>query len=227
MTVRFGNNRLGFYIAVILLSGAVLGLSAHFANIFLPSLHHDFTIFALIVPSLTIFVFLLSLQWAQPWTEAIMLSVLGILWLTMGAWSTDIIGNVQCDALSGQRVDAKTSAQPVCYEFKVIQAFSWALFCAFAIAFFILFRLVAQAQQFGRPRIWYEPIRELPWFGEMPGYYNTSPGAMPQYPGYAPGMAYPAGGIPGQMMQTPGHSIIIQPGVNGQPPTITQVPMSA
>ena len=84
----------------------------------------DFIIFALITPSLTIFTFLLtsvkplqnlhhvvltclsSLQWAQPQTEAISLSILGILWLSksgssfsnlwlllklstaMGAWST-------------------------------------------------------------------------------------------------------------------------------------------
>lgn len=66
---------------------------------------------------------------------------------------------------------------------------------------------------------------ELPWFGEMPGYYNTN--------AHGHGMAYPQS--PGgmypyypQMPQTqPGHSIIIQPGVNGQPPTITQVPLSA
>jgi len=68
---------------------------------------------------------------------------------------------------------------------------------------------------------------ELPWFGEMPGYYNTRTGGTMQYPasaGFAPGYQYPMSAVP---MQTPGHSLIIQPGVNGQPATVTQVPMSA
>ncbi|EEB86817.1 hypothetical protein MPER_16089, partial [Moniliophthora perniciosa FA553] len=42
---------------------------------------YDHTIFALIVPSLTIFVFLLTLQWAQPRIEAPALFILGVLWL--------------------------------------------------------------------------------------------------------------------------------------------------
>ncbi|KAF8165333.1 hypothetical protein B0H34DRAFT_855717 [Crassisporium funariophilum] len=233
MTVRFGNNRLGFYIGVFILSGTVLGLAANFANIFLPKIHKDFIIFALVVPSLTIFTFLLTLQWAQPQTEAIALTILGILWLTMGAWSTDIIGNVQCDALGGQVTPSKTgqtNAQSYCYQMKVIQAFSWALFALFAIALYILFQLVGRAQQFGRYHIWSEPIRELPWFGEMPGYYNTGQGGpgMMQYPpqsAASQGYGYPyPGGMP---MTTPGHSIVIQPGMNGAPPTITQMPLSA
>jgi hypothetical protein len=127
---------------------------------------------------------------------------------------------------------------------KTVQAFSWALFCAFVLAVIVLFQLVHQAQRFGRWHIWAEPIRgvysldlegvlflgralltdtpllfyvaELPWFGEMPGYYNTPyAGMYPQYP------YYPA---PTPMMQ-PGNQIIIQPGINGAPATVTQVPM--
>lgn len=70
---------------------------------------------------------------------------------------------------------------------------------------------------------------ELPWFGEMPGYYNTNTQGMPgqhmmQYPGTPGGYGYPnQGGYP---IPNPGHSLIIQPGMNGAPPTITQVPMS-
>lgn len=230
MTIKFGNNRLAFYLVVFVLSGTVLGLAANFASIFLPKLHHDFTIFALIVPALTIFIFLLSLQWAQPRTEALVYFILGTMWLAMGAWSTDIIGNVQCDGLAGQRTAAKhgdTSAQGFCYEMKVTQAFSWALFAMFVIAFYILMQLVHHAERMGRHFIWQEPIRELPWFGEMPGYYNTRTGGTMQYPasaGFAPGYQYPMSAVP---MQTPGHSIIIQPGMNGQPATVTQVPMSA
>lgn len=96
------------------LLGTVLGLSAHFAVIFLPKLHRepsihqslkalikitdDFTIFSILVPSLSIFVFLVTynysawtsltvldnscrMQWAQPRSEAIALFVVGTLWL--------------------------------------------------------------------------------------------------------------------------------------------------
>ncbi|KAF8655279.1 hypothetical protein AX16_003178 [Volvariella volvacea WC 439] len=225
MTVRFGNRRLGFYIAVFVLSATVLGISAHFANLFLPDLHRDFTVFSLIVPSLTIFAFLLTLQWAQPRTEAIVLFLLWALWLAMGAWSTDVIGHTQCDSVpSDERMDTKNgdmSARAYCYEMKVIQAFSWMLFVLFSIGFVILMMLVHQAERFGRFKIWEEPIRELPWFGEAPGYYNTSQTPMVQYPAYPSpgGYVYPSG--------TPGQTIVIQPGVNGQPPTITQVPLAS
>jgi len=228
MTVRFGNRRLAFYVAVFVLSGVVLGLSANFANIFFPKFHHDFIIFALITPSLTIFTFLLTLQWAQPQTEAIALGVLGILWLTMAAWSTDIVGISQCDALGGQTTPSRSgnsSAQAFCYEMKVVQAFSWTLFISFIAWFYILLQLVSLAQRFGRYYIWSEPIRELPWFGEMPGYYNTHAGT-PMYPpphsaGMTPGM-YPGYGYPYPPMSAPGHSIVIQPGMNGAPPIVTQ-----
>jgi len=227
MTIRFGNNRLAFYIGVFVLSGVVLGVDAHFASIFFPKFHRDFIIFALVTPSLTIFTFLLTLQWAQPQTEAIILTILSILWLTMGAWATDIIGFVQCDALGGQTVPANsgnTNAQAYCYEMKVIQAFSWAVFIGCILALYVLFQLVAQAQRFGRYHIWSEPIRELPWFGEMPGYYNTGVGGgLIPYPNSAvgPGYGYPYN-VP--MSAGPqGHSIVIQPGMNGALPTITQV----
>ena len=53
------------------------------------------------------------------------------------------------------------SAQAFCYEIKVIQAFSWAIFIGCILALYILFQLVAQAQRFGRYYIWSEPIRGL------------------------------------------------------------------
>jgi len=222
MTVRFGNYRLFVYIAIFLSSGTVLGFAANFAKLFLPHLHPDFTIFALIVPSLTILVLLLTLQWAQPNFEAFTLFILGVLWLAMAAWSQDIIGFVQCDSLGGERIPTSTgsmSERQYCYEMKVLEAFSWMNFFLFVVYFFVLIWLVSRAQSLGRPHMWEEPIRELPWFGEMPGYYNVANTGMaqPVYPGYPP-VHYPP------YMQTQGHSIIIQPGVNGQPPVITQVP---
>ena len=125
--------------------------------------------------------------------------------------------------------------QAFCYEMKVVQAFSWALFISCILALYVLFQLVDLAQRFGRYYIWSEPIRglepqlklftvetdyllELPWFGEMPGYYNTHAGGPMPYPNsapIAPGYGYP--------YTAPGHSIVIQPGMNGAPPTVTQV----
>ncbi|KAJ4478095.1 hypothetical protein J3R30DRAFT_3290361 [Lentinula aciculospora] len=229
MTVRFVNYRLAFYISVFLLSGTVLGLDAHFAAVFLPKLHQAFTTFAIVVPSLTIFIFLLTLQWSQPRIEAIVLFVLWAIWLAMGAWSTDIIGTIQCDALVGQRTATKNgdmSAQSYCYEMKVIQAFSWMIFVLCSFAFIILLQLVTQAQRFGRFLIWYEPIQNLGWYGEWPGLYNTTTQPMVQYPQYQYGSPY---GYPVQagngIAQQPGHSIVIQPSANGGPPTVTQIPV--
>jgi len=109
---------------------------------------------------------------------------------------------------------------------KVIQAFSWMIFVLIASAFAILVALVSQAQSFGRHEIWYEPIRELGWFGEYPGYYNTHAG---QYAGGHMPYGYP---MPmqvgnGQYMHQPGQSIVIQPGINGQPATVSTVPLGA
>lgn len=226
MTIRFGNYRIFFYVSVFLLSGTVLGLAANFASLFLPKLHKDFTVFSLLIPSLTILAFLISLQWAQPQTEAWMLFIIGVLWLAMGAWSNDIIGPVQCDGLAGQRTATNSgdmSAQAFCYEMKVIQAFSWMLFVINILALLILFRLVTRAQKFGRHDIWNEPIRELPWFGEAPGFYNTHQGVMtPQYSGGYPPYAQP---MSPPVMQA-GQTIVVQPGVNGQPATVTRIPMS-
>jgi len=70
---------------------------------------------------------------------------------------------------------------------------------------------------------------ELPWFGEAPGYYNTHGGASSPYPptpmspaGYGGYPGYPVSGMP-----QPGQSIVIQPGINGAPPTVTTIPMTA
>lgn len=64
---------------------------------------------------------------------------------------------------------------------------------------------------------------ELGWYGEMPGYYNTTTQPMVQYPqyGYAAPYGYPGNGI----VQQPGQSIVIQPSANGGPPTVTQMPV--
>ncbi|KIY71415.1 hypothetical protein CYLTODRAFT_418808 [Cylindrobasidium torrendii FP15055 ss-10] len=233
MTIRFVNWRLAFYVAVLIVSITVLGIDAHLASMFLPNLHQDFTIFALVIPSLTILAFFLTYQWSQPRIEAPILFVLGSLWIGMGAWADDIIGFVQCDGLAGRRTATKTgdmSAQAYCYEMKIIEAFSWLLFCLIAIAFLILLRLVTQAQGFGRVDIWRDPIQELGWFHEYPGWF-TSPGqqTMQYHPMngmggmngiYPPQQQQPGGGHAGQ-------TLLIQPHPNGGAPTVTTLPYGA
>ncbi|KAH8830907.1 hypothetical protein DL96DRAFT_1594796 [Flagelloscypha sp. PMI_526] len=182
MTATFATNRLIFY-------RVVLGIGAHFASVFLPNLHRI---------SLTILGFLISIQWAQPRTEAISYLILGSC--------CDIIGNIQCDALKGQRTATKSGdmdAQSYCYESKVVQAFSWLLFVLFALAMITLVQLASQAKKFGYHDIWNQPIQELGWFDELPGYYNQH-GAM-----------QPA---------DPGRTIYVNPQPNGAPPIVHTVP---
>ncbi|KAH9936948.1 hypothetical protein B0H21DRAFT_698844 [Amylocystis lapponica] len=235
MTQLFKDMRLYGFVAIMLLSAAVLGIAAYLGSIFLPNIHHDFGVFSLLVPSLTIFIFLIIISWSSPRTEAVFLFILGVLWLAMGAWSSDMMGNVQCDTLAGQRTATKSgsiASQSWCYEMKVIEAFSWMVFCLFAIFLWILIALTTRARVLGRPFAWAEPIFELGWFGELPGWPTGGYGPpqaqmgypMGAYPGgmpYAPQMG-PGGGY--VVQQHPGHSVVIQPGMGGQAPTITQIP---
>ena len=83
----------------------------------------------------------------------------------------------------------------------------------------------------GYLQIWSDPIIDLPWFGQAPGYPGEGyygPGFTQYYgyPAYATQM--PSGSIVtvgGQTVrQMPGHSLVIRPGVNGAPAEIQQVP---
>jgi len=224
MTVLFSNLRSIGYVLAFCLSGIVLGLAANFAQLFLPNILHDFTIFSLVVPSSTILIFLLLLQFAQPVVEVTVHFILGILWLTLGAWSADIIGFIQCYGLTGQQPtkNGTIPAQTYCYEMKVIEALSWCLFVMFALFFLIMITLTTRAVALGRVYAWREHSSQLGWFGQWPAYPTE---AVPRGPPYAyqPG-AYgmPPGGS--YVQQVPGHSVVIHPGVNGAPPVITQVP---
>lgn len=104
--------------------------------------------------------------------------------------------------------------------------------CWFSTTFWTLLHLVRTNSRF---EVWIQTLAmetnllplELPWFGEMPGYYNTHQGG-PTYPpsaGMTPGYGY---GYPYHPpMSAPGHSIVIQPGINGAPPIVTQTQWEA
>jgi len=221
MTLLFTNLRLIGYVFVFCLSGAVLGLAANFAGLFLPDINHDFTIFSLVVPSATLFVFLLLLQFAQPIIEVFIHFSLGVLWLALGAWSADIIGPIQCYPLAGQTRPTKNgtmSLETYCYEMKVIEALSWCIFVMFAIFFMIIMALTTRAVVLGRVYAWREHTSQLGWFGEWPAYPTET--IHPRGPYYG---SYPSHGG-NYVHQAPGHSVVIQPGVNGAPAMITQVP---
>lgn len=148
---------------------------------------------------------------------------------------------------------------------RVIEAFSWVLFgiCTcnlsygpknhrssahsmilVSIFFVVVCNLTTIAvQRGGRPYAWREPMIELPWYGEWPGYSGGTGSAYPTVQmadgGMIPG-AYMApqpmatGGPISTMpvmqdggyvvQQQPGYSMIITPGVGGQAPMIQQVP---
>ena len=96
-------------------------------------------------------------------------------------------------------------------------------------------------QRGGRPYAWREPMLELPWYGEWPGYSGgpgslyptvqmTQGGAMAAYPGAVVQPGGPITTMPVMqdggyvVQQQPGYSMVITPGMNGQAPTIQQVP---
>ncbi|KAF8845787.1 hypothetical protein BDN67DRAFT_919337 [Paxillus ammoniavirescens] len=230
MTILFSNLRFVAYLSVFFLSGAVLGLAGHLASLFLPTINHDFTIFSLIVPSATILVFILLIQFAQPVVEVTVLFMLGVLWLgehlfmnrvlRMGAWSADIIGYVQCYVLGGveqQTNNGTMSARTYCYQMKVIEALSWCIFVMFAFFFVIVIALTTRAVVLGRAYAWREHTSQLGWFGEWPAYPGEA--VYPRGPAYAHGPYYPHTGN-----YVHGHSIVVQPGMHGGPAVVTQVP---
>ncbi|EKM51621.1 uncharacterized protein PHACADRAFT_261870 [Phanerochaete carnosa HHB-10118-sp] len=247
MTQVFRDMRLYGHIAVFLLAVTVLGIGADLVGTLSSNFHHDFSIFSVVVSSLTIAAFIILNYWSCPLVELIVLFVLGVLWLATGSWSADIMGSIQCDAINkSQRIATKSesmSARIWCYEMTIIEVFSWMESALFVIFILILITLTTRAKVFGRYRAWSEPILELPWFSEYPafgvgeseagesmgggsGYY--SPRSVAGYPTGLPPQAY---GMPPQMAnggyyvpQQPGHSVVIRPGNNERPPIIEQVP---
>ncbi|GJE88523.1 MARVEL domain-containing protein [Phanerochaete sordida] len=268
MTQLFREMRMTGHTVVFFLGAGVLGLAAYLASVLKSSdLHHSFVVLVVVTASLTVAAFLLlyvpelvrgaegpshefgygeRTSWSRPVYELPLLFIFAVLWLASASWSADILGNIQCDAIpKSQRIPTKSgsiSAKAWCYEMRIIEALSWIQFALFAIFVWILITLTSRAKAFGRYGAWWEPIVELPWFGQYPGYPMGEEGS-PRSGRYR--YAYPASSARGswaappswpyesqpQMVggaqvipQQPGHAVVIRPSHGGRPAVIEQVP---
>ena len=102
----------------------------------------------------------------------------------------------------------------------------------------LVITLANRSQILGWPHIWGEDIEDLPWFGQYPGFpgFSQYSSLRPQSLGPRPSVVYSTSastphvgpvqivenGGHGVIEHQPGHSIIIWPGVNGEPPRIEQ-----
>jgi len=226
MTSLFRNLRAYAFIFAAVASIIVLSLSANFATKFLP-LHQDYLIFSIVASGVTIVILLLLALRSTPLSELIGLFILLVLWLAMGGYSTDVIGRVECDSLTG-RIPAghgnTYSASGYCRETKVVQSFSWANFMLFSLMLLITLSLSLKAHARGFKKIWLGDINDLGWFDELQNNPQTylplsqQPGQSYVYPNVTTfGNSQP-------VYQLPGHSVVITTGPNGQ--QITQVPVS-
>ncbi|KAJ1308640.1 hypothetical protein OPQ81_004334 [Rhizoctonia solani] len=224
----FNKLRLLFFAIFIVGAGVVLGMTASLNSRLSTTDLHDFLIFSFVVSILTIVVLLLLVQRSQPRIDAVVLFILAVLWLTMGAYSQDIIGHQLCYGLKGQTIPAKNnttmSAESYCRQMKTILAFSWANFVFHTIWFLWLLNVVSKLSQRDRD-IWGASISEVDFPENSDSrqekytytYPTTSHTSLPQ-PGqthvYYPSSPYPSSGRhqPQIIQQQPGHSVIIRGG---------------
>ncbi|KAH9006993.1 hypothetical protein EDB86DRAFT_2794006 [Lactarius hatsudake] len=220
MTVLFRNLRIIGYVSVLLLAGGVLGIASYLASQFLPHIRFSFTTYSLVAPSFTIAVLIILFFSSRPWIDALFLLIMDISWL-----GKDINGPADCYALASSRtqtVHGTISSKTFCYLSKILEGLSWAIFILLMFFLLLLITLANRSQVLGWPHIWREDIDELPWFGQYPGYPGFSP--YTQYLGPQPSVVYSTRRDGGVIQHQPGHSIIIWPGVNGDPPRIEQRP---
>jgi len=233
MTNLFRRIRFTTFAFVFAFTAIVLGIDAHFASIFFPHLHHDFVLFTLIIPSFTLVVLLVLSLRSQPRWDVFFTFLLSMLWLAQAAYAVDVIGHVECDALSGTTTPTRTgtmAADTYCRQMKVIEAFSWANFILLILSFVALLNLTLRVHARGDLGIWGASVSELPFFHEQVG------GSTNGYNGHHGG--YPAGsqasyGYPNvrtygptePIYQLPGHSVVLTTAADGTR-EVQQIPTS-
>ncbi|VDC04088.1 unnamed protein product [Peniophora sp. CBMAI 1063] len=180
MTILFKRIRIAYFSTICILSAVVLAASAYFANIYLPDnkAHAGFSVYALVISALTIISgFIQLFSRAQPRTETPFLFIVGVFWLSVAAWALDQSVDQECYGLGNTQTSTKhgdVSSRAICYATKIVEAFSWTVFVMFAIAFIIVINRTATAKVLGHPDIWAEPMDNLPWYDELPGYPGES-----------------------------------------------------
>ncbi|KAF8743217.1 Ubiquitin-conjugating enzyme E2, partial [Rhizoctonia solani] len=230
----FNTLRFRAFAAVFIGSIVVLALSAYLASVLFSTDIHDFLIFSLVVSVASLVIILALSQRSQPRTEAWVLFILAVLWLTMGAYSQDVIGYQRCYAMRGQTVptsnNATMSAERYCRQMKSILAFSWAIFVLLTIWWIILLFVVNKLYASGDHDIWTGPMSDVMMPGEDPipkpepeAYPPRGRGVSPrppsahrqpyQYPYYS-NPPSTSGSIHRQQLvqQLPGHSVVVQNG---------------
>ncbi|CAE6455492.1 unnamed protein product [Rhizoctonia solani] len=200
----FKEFRLGLFVIVFAAASVVLGICSYLTDRLISTPLHDFLIFSVVVSALTIVILLLLAQRSQPRIDAIVLFILAALWLTMGAYSQDVIGHQFCYGLRGQTIPAKNdttiSAEGYCRRMKTVLAFSWAIFVFLTIGLLRLLTLVNKIYERGNRDIWRGSISDITYFEESP--VNKSgeyPREYPRdYPRYPPSSPPPLPNTPGQ-----------------------------
>ncbi|CEL59544.1 hypothetical protein RSOLAG1IB_03477 [Rhizoctonia solani AG-1 IB] len=234
----FNKLRLCLFALVFVGASVVLGICAYLTSRLFSSGIHDFLIFSLVTSAFTIVVFVLLALRSQPRIDAAVMFILVVLWLTMGAYSQDVIGHVFCYSLRGDTIPAKNdttiSAEKYCRQMKTVLAFSWANFVFLALWLVGLLTVVIRIYARGNHDVWGNSMSDVTILTESPiiktGEYPMSPssnppGVLPNTPGqthvYYPSPPNISGPLQPQIIQQqPGHSVIIR---NGQ---VIQVPGS-
>ncbi|KAF8759895.1 Ubiquitin-conjugating enzyme E2 [Rhizoctonia solani] len=185
----FNTLRFRVFAAVFVGSIVVLALSAYLASVLFSTDIHDFLIFSLVVSVASLVIILALSQRSQPRIEAWVLFIIAVLWLTMGAYSQDVIGYQRCYAMRGQTVPTSNnatsmyfsptflndlnlallvSAESYCRQMKSTLAFSWAIFVLLTIWWIILLFVVDKLYASGDHDIWTGPMSDVMMPGEDP-----------------------------------------------------------
>jgi len=208
------------YMWCIVCALSVLGIAAHQATLYLGIwAQRPYIIYALVCSCLTVLGLAALCLRSQPRWDVTGIAILAILWLALGAYSTDVIGYVQCETLVGERKPTSnggsSSAMAWCREIKAIMAFSYFTFGVLLVCLIILLGLIINLHARGQYNFWRYSMSDMPWFGQ----YEEGRGYPMQYgppqPQYSGNVVY----------QQPGHNVIIEGGQVRQVPTGPMTPV--
>jgi len=217
MTNTFLIVRWSAYAWCIVCAISVLAISAHQASLFIDQwAQRPYIIYALVCSIMTILGLGALCLRSQPRLDVIGIAVFTILWLALGAYTTDIIGYVQCETLVGERKVTDSggsfSSMAWCRELKAIMAFSYVTFGILLISLIILLALMITLHARGQYGMWRYSMSDVPWFG----VYGDREGGIPYPMVPPPAQRQYTGNV---VYQQPGHDVIIDGNQIRQVPT--------